>query len=145
MTPVWTASLVQQRLREAAAVELRLPDTGRPRGLMQSAWPATPTYEFKDLVSWTDSRERVWKSWERAKGAHAFEITRMEESFSWLQWVDEGERRCLAAWAAATAGRIPVRKVLRKRGWVPGTFYRKVRAGSGRIAAILDQRGVAVR
>ena len=145
MAPVqWMPQLVQQRLCEAAAVELRLPDTGRPRG-MQSAWPTTPTYEFKDVVSWSDSRERVWKSWERAKGAFPYEVSRMEESFSWLQWVGEGERHCLAAWSMAVARGIPVRRVLRKRGWNASTFYRGVRAGSARIAGILAERGVAVR
>ncbi len=140
----WTPHLVQQRLREAFAVELRLPEAGRPRG-MASTWPATPTYEFKDLVSWSDSRERVWKSWERAKGAFPFEVSRMEESFGWLTLVDEGQRRCLAAWALAAASGLPLRKVLRKRGWSRTTFYRKIDAGAARIAVILAERGVAVR
>ena len=37
-----TPRLIQQRLREAFAVEQRLPDSGRPRGLV-SFWPAAPS------------------------------------------------------------------------------------------------------
>ena len=69
----------------------------------------------------------------------------MEEALGWLPLIEEGERRCLAAWALATARGIPVRKLLRQRGWSPSTFYRKVDCGAGHIAAILGERGVAVR
>jgi Domain of unknown function (DUF6362) len=117
--------LVQQRLREAFAVELRLPDSDRPRGLA-SVWPASPVHEFRDMVNWPDVRERVWQSWARAKGGvFPHEISRMEEAQGWLSLVEEGERRCLAAWAARG---IPVHKVLRQRGWAPTTFYRKLDA-----------------
>ncbi len=45
--------------------------------------------------------------------------------------VEEGEPRCLAVWALTAARGIPVRKVLRQRGWSRTT--------------ILGERGVAVR
>jgi len=142
MTPA--PRLVQQRLREAFAVELRLPDSDRPRGLV-SAWPAAPVHEFRDMVNWPDARERVWQSWARAKGVYPYEVSRMEEALGWLMLVGEGERRCLAVWALTAARRIPLRKVLRQRGWSRATFYRKLDCGAAQIAAILDQRGVAVR
>ena len=45
-----------------------------------------------------------------------------------------------------TAARgIPLRKVLRQRGWSRTTFYRKLDGASSRIAAILGERGVAVQ
>ena len=146
MTPAqWTPRLVQQRLREAFAVELRLPDSERPRGLT-SVWPASPVHEFRDMVNWPDVRERVWQSWARAKGGvFPHEVSRMEEAQGWLLLIEEGERRCLAVWALAAARGIPVRKVLRQRGWSRTTFYRKVDGGSAHIAAILSERGVAVR
>ena len=140
----WTPRLVQQRLREAFAVELRLPDANRPRGLT-SVWPAAALYEFHDVLHWPDARERVWQSWSRAKAAYPFEISRMEEALGWLPLIEEGERRCLAAWALATARGIPVRRLLRQRGWSPSTFYRKVDGGAAQIAATLDARGVVVR
>ena len=139
----WTPQLVRQRLREAFLVELRLPDADRPRGLA-SVWPA-PLHEFRDMVNWPDVRMRVWESWARAKGAYPYEVSRMEEAQGWLSLVDEGERRCLAVWALTTARGIPVRKVLRRRGWAPSRFYRKLDGAQARIAAILAERGVAVR
>jgi hypothetical protein len=69
----------------------------------------------------------------------------MEEAQGWLLLVEDGERRCLGVWALAAARGIPVRKVLRQRGLSKSTFYRKVDGGSAHIAAILDERGVAVR
>ena len=102
MTPAqWTPRLVQQRLREAFAVEQRLPDSGRPRGLV-SFWPAAPLHSFTEMLHWTDARERVWQSWAQSKGGvHPFEISRMEEAQGWLLLVEEGERRCLGVWALA--------------------------------------------
>ena len=149
MTPAqWTPQLVQQRLREAALVERRLPDDARPRG-MSSAWPASPVYEFRDMLHWDNpqdgARERVWKSWADAKGAHAHEISRMEEAQGWLSLLEEGQRRCLVVWALTAARGLSVRAVLRKRGIPPSSFYRKLRDGSARIAAILGERGVVVR
>lgn len=65
----------------------------------------------------------------------------MEEAQGWLLLVEEGERRCLAVWALAAARGIPVRKLLRQRGWSKSTFYRKV-DGDWRHPV---ERGVAVR
>ena len=112
----WTPRLVQQRLREAFAVEQRLPDSGRPRGLV-SFWPAAPVHTFTEMLHWTDARERVWQSWAQSKGGvFPHEISRMEEAQGWLLLVEEGERRCLGVWALAAARGIPVCKVLRRRG-----------------------------
>jgi hypothetical protein len=144
MQAQWTPRLVQQRLRESFATELRLPETNRPRG-MASAWPASPVHDFSDMVSWPDARERVWKDWERAKGAYPHEVSRMEEAQRWLSWLEEGERRALAVWALTAARGIPVRKVLRQRRWAPTTFYRKRDIASAHIARYLAERGVAVR
>ena len=72
MQEQWTPRLVQQRLREAFAVEQRLPDSGRPRGQV-SFWPAAQWHSFTEMLHWTDARERVWQSWARSKGGvHAF-------------------------------------------------------------------------
>ena len=79
MQAQWTPQLVQQRLREAFAVEQRLPDGTRPRGLV-SAWPAAPVHSFPEMLHWTDARERVWQSWARAKGVYPYEVSRMEEA-----------------------------------------------------------------
>lgn len=144
MQEQWTPRLVQQRLREAFAVEQRLRESGRPRGLV-SSWPAV-LHDFQHMLHWDDARERVWQSWARSKGGvHAFEISRVEEAQGWLLLVEEGERRCLGVWALAAARGIPVRKVLRQRGWSKSSFYRKVDCGAVHIAAILGEHGLAVR
>ena len=56
-------------------------------------------------------------------------------------WLIIRLRRCLATWALAAARGVPVRKVLRQRGWSRPTFYRKLDGGAARIAAILGERG----
>jgi hypothetical protein len=52
-------------------------------------------------------------------------------------WLIIRLRRCLATWALAAARGVPVREVLRQRGWSKSTFYRKLDGGAARIAAIL--------
>ena len=51
MTPAqWTPRLVQQSLREAFAIELRLPDPERPRSFA-SVWPALPVHDFREWLT----------------------------------------------------------------------------------------------
>jgi hypothetical protein len=45
-------------------------------------------------------------------------------------WLIIRLRRCLATWALAAARGVPVRKVLRQRGWSKSTFYRKLDGGA---------------
>jgi hypothetical protein len=73
-------------------------------------------------------------------------VERANEAAAWLQLVDDvNQRRYLAAWALAQDRRLPIRPLLRCRRWSPSTFYRSVGAAAARIAASLDERGVAVR
>ena len=73
-------------------------------------------------------------------------VERANEALSWLALVDDlAERRYLAAWALARDRDLSIRAMLRCRRWAPSTFYRSVGAASARIAASLDERGVAVR
>jgi hypothetical protein len=128
---------------EACDINRRLPGEFFTR--IATAWPATPIHEFVDKVYWDDARQRVWDDWARAKYAYPYEVSRMEEALDWLQYLPEGERRCLWAWAAAAVSGKPMRKVLRKHGWTASTFYRQVRNGLARIAKRLNQQGVQVR
>jgi hypothetical protein len=100
----WSSKLVQQRLREALAVERR---------------PAS---------------ERT-----------TLEVLRAQEALGWLVIVEVSERQYLAAQALAADAGLPIRGMLRARGWKPTTFYRAVGAAASRIAQALDERGVAVR
>lgn len=142
VTPAqWSGAWVRGRLREAFDIERRLPRGGLSNG--GGGWPSV-LHDFADMVGWTDARARVWADWKRAKGAYAFEITRMEEAFGWLAILalHPGERRCLVAWAQNTTS---LRAMLLRRGWSRATFYRRVVDGSERIAVALNTRGVKVR
>jgi hypothetical protein len=59
--------------------------------------------------------------------------------------VDKSERQFLAAQALAADAGLSTRAMLRARGWPRTTFYRAVGNAASRIAAALDERGVAVR
>lgn len=51
MQAQWTPRLVQQ-----THVGQRLPNSGRPRGLV-SFRPAAPVHSFTEMLHWTDARE----------------------------------------------------------------------------------------
>jgi hypothetical protein len=142
--PSWTADRVRDRLVEAFLTEKKMPGQ-RFTKVMPSSWPVTPLHEFADRVYWTDERERVWQSWEHAKGADAIEVTRMEEAQAWLSWLPRDELQCLDAWAKCEAFGIPVAKAMRRIGFKKTTFYRKRDDASQRIACRLDREGVQVR
>jgi hypothetical protein len=141
---IWSAKLVQGRLVEAFTIERRMPGQ-RFTTIANYSWPVTPLHEFTDVLHWDDARERVWQSWAKAKGAHPYEVTRMEEAIDWLRLLPDGERRCLAAWALASACGMSLRTILAKRKWSRTTFYRKVDQASCRIADRLNAQGVVVR
>jgi hypothetical protein len=95
MTPArWTPRLVQQRLREAFAVELRLPGE-RPRGLT-SVWPAATLYKFHDVLHWPDARERVWQSWSRVKAVLLLFGGRFAEAYCVANDFEQAQSRVFA-------------------------------------------------
>lgn len=141
----WTDEWVRERLRQAFEVEARMPGDRR-NGM--GGWPLPVVHEFSEMIGWDDARERVWDQWRRAKGVYPFEVSRMDEAFSWVTTIlrgHEGEARCLMAWAFATARGRSVRRIVAKRGWSRATFYRRVVEASQRIATALNARGVQVR
>ena len=139
----WNGELVRERLVEAFRIEKRMP--GQRFFKTASSWPATPLHDFCDVLHWDDARERVWQNWERASGVFSYEVSKMEQAFSWLLWLPDGERRCLAAWSAASARNLSVRAMLEKRHWSRTTFYRRLDQAAQRIADRLNRQGVAVR
>jgi hypothetical protein len=106
----------------------------RRRG--SSGWLFATVDTFADLVG-RDRGEPV-----RIRGATAEDIGRMDEAFAWLRILQGDEARYLAAWAACTGS---VRLMLARRRIARATFYRHVVAGSNKIAAELERRGVTVR
>lgn len=141
----WSPEMVQGRLVDAFKIEMKLPKERYAKVNSSSSWPVAPLVEFTDVIFWDDARQRIWESWYRAKGAHAFEITLMEQSIDWLMWLPEGERRCLRIWAEASAKGLRLRKILKMRGWPRSTFYRAVDRGSVRISERLNAEGVQIR
>jgi hypothetical protein len=145
--PQWSAEWVMRRLVEAYAIERRLPLARRH--MVVSAWPRTVT-EFADVVGRADDdRKARFAAWEYAGelGVSANAITRQEEAHDWLAIIlgpYPEERLCLMQWAAATAYRRSVRRMLMKRGWSRSTFLRRVTAGAHVIAVELSRQGIPV-
>ena len=140
----WSAERVRDRVVEAFQVERRLPGQGFTRKTT-SSWPVAPLHTFTEVMHWTDARQRVWENWAQAKGALPHEVSMMDEAFCWLGWLEDGERRCLAAWCLATARDMSVSAILRQKSWHRTTFYRKRDQGAARIADRLNREGVQVR
>jgi hypothetical protein len=82
--------------------------------------------------------DRKWNEWENARDVAPAEVTRMEEAFAWLPWLPAYERRYLEAWAKAQALGVPIRRMLKYRGWPITTFYRGRDSAVARIVARLN-------
>lgn len=85
----WTPEMVEQRLVEAAAVLRRLPAV-RVGGYF-STWPKMKV-EFSDLVGQTPEPMRL-------PPPPAADISRMEETLPWLQWLEPDDAKLI--WARA--------------------------------------------
>jgi hypothetical protein len=143
-SPTWTGDRVRARLVEAFKVERRMP--GARFTAIASAWPATPLYTFAEAVGWGSlGSERVLDDWEQAKGTLPYEVSMMEETFDWLRYLPDGERRCLSIWAVSEARGFNITAIIDRRKWKRTTFYRKRDAGAARIAERLNAQGVVVR
>ena len=81
----WTASLVEERLAEAAGVLKRLPEE-KVQGYF-SAWPDV-VHNIHESFGWHDPvLRRPWPS----PGS----IDRMDEAMQWLQWLEaDGAKIC---------------------------------------------------
>jgi hypothetical protein len=138
-SPAWTGDKVRQRLVEAYEIDRRLP--GDRRKWQTGSWPAM-VYSFRDQMHWNNpgdsARDRKWNEWENARDVAPAEVTRMEEAFAWLPWLPAYERRYLEAWAKAQALGVPIRRMLKYRGWPITTFYRGRDSAVARIVARLN-------
>ena len=81
----WTASLVEARFEEAAETLYRLPPvTAKP---MLCSWP-TVIRDFWEAYGWEETRVRLGPP-------SAAAITRMDEAFEWLRWLEPDEVRVI--------------------------------------------------
>lgn len=113
--PGWTPELVAKRLQEAADTLRRIPPDGfRPQGY-KSAWPDV-VQRLRDEFPLIDAvhglkflkehRARRIAEINKPSPAEPGAITRMDEAFRWLVWIeDEIKRRALAAWIAGAGDR----------------------------------------
>jgi len=81
----WTASMVEERLLEAAATLLRLPPV-RVRGYF-SAWPQI-IHNAEDRRDWEVVVRRLGPPSAKA-------ISRMEKTLAWFQWLTPDEKRLI--------------------------------------------------
>ena len=79
----WTASLVEGRLAEAAEVLSRLPEE-RVQGYF-NAWPEVVRSYWEAFARNEPTLRRPWPS--------PAAITRMEETFLWLRWLEPDDAR----------------------------------------------------
>jgi hypothetical protein len=90
---IWTPSLVEERLVEAAAILRRLPEQ-RIRGHFNT-WP-TMSYEFSDLIGQEMPRpKRPWPAPDA--------ISRMEETLTWTIGLDQVDAKIV--WLRASGVR----------------------------------------
>ena len=130
---------------EAFDIDRRLP--GDRRKMWQTArasWPATPIDTFRDQMHWNNpgdnARDRKWQEWENARTVAPSEVTRMDETFDWLRWVPDHERKALEIYAKAEVLGTPLIRALRYRGWKKTQFYEHLKQGAKRIADRLNSK-----
>lgn len=138
----WNPTWVGLRMIEAYAVLRKLPEKGGGG----AAWPAY-VHTWEDVIHWGDWRDRVWQDWQRTKGAHAWQVSRMDQAMAWPGHFLRGQpgaARCLTVWAMCRGWRIPLRPELLKRGWSQPTLSRKKGAACTIIAEGLNRQSVVV-
>jgi hypothetical protein len=111
----WTPSMIEERFVEAADVMRRLPEVRVPG--YYSLWPKA-LHEFADLVGQEPPRLR------RPLPTPAA-ISRMEETLSWLQWLDPIDARIV--WMRANGerwkmicGRVGLARSAANEHWLYG-------------------------
>jgi len=90
---IWTPLMIEQRFIDAADVMKRLPDVRVPGYF--NTWPKI-VHEFADLVGQEPARLR------RPPPSPAA-ISRMEETFGWLAWLEPVDRKIV--WLRASGER----------------------------------------
>lgn len=129
----WTPKMVEERLEEAAATLRRLPAV-KVQGYV-SSWPQV-VREFYEAYGAEPARVRLGPP---SPGA----IDRMDETLSWLQWLERDDSRLV--WARACG--LPWKLLTWRFGVSRTTAWRRWAAALVAIAARLNgpshQRAVA--
>lgn len=126
----WTPALIAGRLIEAADVLKRLPEE-RVQGYF-STWPQA-LYEFSDLVGQDSALARPAPS--------SASITRMEETLTWIAWLEQEDRKLVWARAEGT----PWKPICWRFGISRATASRRWEYGLSVIAWRLNGRKPSVK
>ena len=119
----WTADCVADHFEEAFRTLRKLPPV-KVQGYF-SAWPAV-LHTAREIAAMEPEPMRVWVS--------AGAITRLEQTFDWVLWIDEDERRL--AWSRAA--RVPWKHISWELGCDRTTAWRRWRLALTKIAARLN-------
>ena len=123
MVKKWDGKMVADRLEEATATLKRLPDEKLCQ--MKSNWPETiPTWG-----DYGDEKTRV-----RMGPPSPDAIDRMDETLSWLQWLEPDQVRLV--WARAE--KIPWKLIMRQSGKARSTLSAWWMSALCQVAAILN-------
>ncbi len=120
---IWTPEDVADHFEEAFRTLRKLPPV-KVQGYL-SAWPQILRSE-KEILAMEPEPMRVWPS--------ASAITRLEQTFDWVLWLDESERR-LVWWRAA---RRPWKLITHELGVDRSTAWRKHKLALAKVAARLN-------
>ena len=119
----WTADDVADHFEEAFRTLRKLPPV-KARGYF-NAWPDFARSK-KEIAAMEAEPMRVWPS--------ASAITRLEQTFNWVLWIDETERKLI--WSRA--GRTPWKQICWDLGCDRTTAWRKHKIALTKIAARLN-------
>ena len=117
---VWIADDVADHFEEAFRTLRKLPPV-KARGYI-SAWPAI-LRSPKEIARMEPEPMRVWPS--------AAAITRLEQTFDWVLWIEEAERKLV--WSRAA--RVPWKQISGALGCDRTTAWRRWQIAPTKIAA----------
>jgi hypothetical protein len=120
---VWIADDVADHFEEAFRTLRKLPPV-KARGYI-SAWP-TILRSPKEIARMEPEPMRVWPS--------AAAITRLEQTFDWVLWIEEVERKLV--WSRAA--RVPWKQISGELGCDRTTAWRRWQLALTKIAARLN-------
>jgi hypothetical protein len=120
---VWIADDVAEHFEEAFRTLRKLPPV-KARGYI-SAWP-TILRSPKEIARMEPEPMRVWPS--------AAAITRLEQTFDWVLWIEEAERK--PVWSRAA--RVPWKQISGEMGCDRTTAWRRWQIALTKIAARLN-------
>jgi len=122
---IWTADDVADHFEEAFRTLRKLPPV-KARGY-HSAWPDFVRLT-KEIAAMDPQPIRV--------GPSAAAMTRLEQTFDWVLWIDEAERKLI--WARAA--RVPWKQISGELGCDRTTVWRRWQIALTKIASRLNAR-----